>query len=149
MPTFQLSMVSDLTGCTNIMDFPREREDDILEWLSAGSSNRPRVHQAFPDLSLPQRQFLVTGVTPEEMEAGWGKKPTIGVTVKHGTVTNQEVRRASQVLEMVANGEQVHLTNFGDGVNSGLDETIAMIIRELSTEKQIREFLNRHGISVV
>lgn len=70
--TFQLSMVSDLTACTNIMDFPRDREEEILEWLSAGSSNRLRVRQAFPELSLPQRQFLLMGVTPEELEAGWG-----------------------------------------------------------------------------
>ena len=70
--TFQLSMVSNLTGCTNIMDFPKDREDEILEWLSAGSSNRLRIHQVFPELSLPQRQFLLTGITPEELDAGWG-----------------------------------------------------------------------------
>lgn len=68
MSTFKLSMRSVLTANTNVMEFPADKESEILEWLSLGGSQRLHVQNAFPDLTTEQREFLMSGITPEEWE---------------------------------------------------------------------------------
>lgn len=64
--TFNLSMRSVLTANINVMEFPGDLEHEILEWLSLGSSQRLHVQNAFPNLTAAQREFLMSGITPEE-----------------------------------------------------------------------------------
>lgn len=56
---------SSITGKQNTMELPitQERFD---AWVN--SDNRPFVQIAFPDLTDEQREFLMTGITPEEWD---------------------------------------------------------------------------------
>lgn len=38
-------------------------------WMSDSPQDRPHVQTAFPGLSAEDREFLLTGITPEEWDA--------------------------------------------------------------------------------
>ena len=61
---------SALTGETNSMDLP-VTPGQIRAWNRPGSM---KVQQAFPDLNAGQREFLISGTTPEEWTAAFGGK---------------------------------------------------------------------------
>ena len=44
----------------------------IHAWLAMNPGNRPFVQDAFPNLSSDERQFLVSGATPEERDEAFG-----------------------------------------------------------------------------
>ena len=58
---------SALTGKTTTMDMKGYSLADIMVWIDAGP-DRPFVQDAFPLLSDNEREFLLTGVTPEEWD---------------------------------------------------------------------------------
>ena len=57
-------MRSQLTGAMNTMDLP-VTEDQINQWRQSGQL----IQRAFPTLTPSQREFLMTGATPEEWDA--------------------------------------------------------------------------------
>jgi hypothetical protein len=71
-PTFfweafvQITRRSGITGKNNTLEVPISREDYIL-----GQKKRDAgalIQEAFPTLSPPWREFLMTGITPEEWD---------------------------------------------------------------------------------
>lgn len=58
---------SDLTGITRSMQMPIpiEKWD---RWLSLTPSERPHIQDYFPELTPDQREFILTGITPEEWD---------------------------------------------------------------------------------
>ena len=58
---------SILTGKQNVMFLP-VTEVDIAKWLAEGTL----VQDAFPQLSDSAREFLISGITPEEWDATFG-----------------------------------------------------------------------------
>jgi hypothetical protein len=64
--TFELHRISELTGKDGVMTFPAAMYDDIALWLTAPWQFRPHVQDAFPQLDADHREFLMTGITPEE-----------------------------------------------------------------------------------
>ena len=61
---------SILTGDLNEMDIPVTIEQ-FLDW---GRTRSIRIQKAFPDLDAGQREFLISGTTPEEWTAAFGGK---------------------------------------------------------------------------
>ena len=61
---------SMVTGTINTMDLPVTTKQ-ILAWTQDYSM---RIQQAFPDLNAGQREFLISGTTPEEWTAAFGGK---------------------------------------------------------------------------
>ena len=59
---------SILTGKQNVMFLP-VTEVDIAKWLADGTL----VQDAFPQLSDSAREFLMSGITPEEWNAAFPK----------------------------------------------------------------------------
>ena len=57
-------MRSQLTGAMNTMDLP-VTETQINQWRNGGQL----IQRAFPTLTPSQREFLMTGATPEEWDA--------------------------------------------------------------------------------
>ena len=57
-----------ITGKIHEMDLPIT-EDDLLAWESSGEL----IQRAFPHLSPDQREFLLSGATPEEWDAEFGE----------------------------------------------------------------------------
>ena len=55
---------SELTGKVNQMDLPITVED-IKAWQCSGDL----IQRRFPNLDAAQREFLLTGSTPEEWDA--------------------------------------------------------------------------------
>ena len=58
---------SILTGKQNVMFIP-VTEVEIAKWLADGTL----VQDAFPQLSDCAREFLMSGITPEEWDATFG-----------------------------------------------------------------------------
>ena len=58
---------SILTGKQNVMFLP-VTEVEIAKWLADGTL----VQDAFPQLSDSAREFLMSGITPEEWDATFG-----------------------------------------------------------------------------
>lgn len=58
---------SIFTGHEAEMEFPDGIEARIAEWQRSGKM----VQDAFPDLSAAQREFLLSGSTPEEWDELW------------------------------------------------------------------------------
>lgn len=56
---------SILTGCVNTMELPVPQKR-VEAWLGEVPATRPYVQTAFPDLTDEEREFLISGVTPEE-----------------------------------------------------------------------------------
>lgn len=64
---FQLTRTSIFSN-EGSMSFPGELMDQINQWLELPRDERPFVQTAFPQLSDPQREFLLTGITPGEWD---------------------------------------------------------------------------------
>ena len=60
--------VSMLTGKESCMVLPL-RSGQLDYWLTSGTL----VQDAFPQLSDDAREFLISGITPEEWDATFGK----------------------------------------------------------------------------
>lgn len=60
---------STLTGLTNSMDIPVS-EERVRAWLKSDEL----IQNAFPELTADQREFLMTGITPEEWNAAFGEE---------------------------------------------------------------------------
>lgn len=61
---------SHLTGNLNTMELPIEARE-LQAWLHA--TPQPLIQDAFPHLTPEQREFIMTGVTPQEWEAAFGQ----------------------------------------------------------------------------
>ena len=66
-----VTMESKLTGKVNYMDIPVATER-LNAYFSGG--RKGLIQNWFPDLSADQREFLITGSTPEEWEAVFGEE---------------------------------------------------------------------------
>ena len=66
-----VTMESKLTGKVNYMDIPV-----AVERLNAyfNGGRKQLIQDCFPELSADQREFLMTGSTPEEWEAVFGEE---------------------------------------------------------------------------
>ena len=65
-PKTKVTMTSQWTNKNNTMDIPKLDRSDFLVWHNAPKPTRPFVQDAFPQLSADEREFLMTGCTPEE-----------------------------------------------------------------------------------
>jgi hypothetical protein len=61
--TIKVTRTSMITGKTTTLDLPITRQQ-----LDAYLSGNVLLHDAFPDLAPPLREFIKTGVTPEEWQ---------------------------------------------------------------------------------
>ena len=69
----KLSMMSPLTGKTNTMELPIT-EERLNNWKRDRKTNRTLLIQdAFPDLNHEQREFIMTGYTPEDWDEIFGE----------------------------------------------------------------------------
>lgn len=57
-----ITRTSPLTGKDNTMDLPITEE----QWAEWNSPNRRVIQKVFPNLHPDQREFLLTGYTPED-----------------------------------------------------------------------------------
>jgi len=64
----KVTRVSIFTKKSNTMELPVAR--DRIELWMGGSG--PMIQDAFPDLNADQREFLMSGATPEEWEEMFG-----------------------------------------------------------------------------
>lgn len=61
-----------ITRYGKTMDFPAELENKIRKWLEIPRQVRPYCQDHFPELNADQREFLISGTTPEEWERLFG-----------------------------------------------------------------------------
>lgn len=59
---------STLTGKIHTMEIPVD-PDQMLEWIHRTAFGGRTVQEIFPDLTPEQREFIKTGITPEEWDA--------------------------------------------------------------------------------
>ena len=59
---------SPFTGKTHEWDMPTVTEERLSEWANGGS-----VQDVFPELSADEREFIMTGITPEEWDEVFGE----------------------------------------------------------------------------
>lgn len=64
-----ITKTSPLTGKTNTMDIP-VTEEQLASWEVGGKL----IQNAMPDLTAEQREFILTGYTPEDWEAMFGNE---------------------------------------------------------------------------
>ena len=57
---------SRLTGNTSVMDLPITREQ-LAAWIDG-----ELIQNAMPHLDADQREFVMTGITPDEWQAAFG-----------------------------------------------------------------------------
>ena len=67
-----ITKVSDLTGIGHTRNVPVD-PFDYEEWKVG--NDRRHVQDAFPHLSIDDREFLLTGITPEEWNEYIGEEP--------------------------------------------------------------------------
>lgn len=72
MSKFILAMRSNFTGKMNQREYPIQDQQRIIKWLY--DENRRAVQSEFPDYSTDDREFLVSGCTPEEWEELLGEE---------------------------------------------------------------------------
>ncbi len=63
----KIAIKSVFTNKTNEMDLPITPER-----IQAWRNSRTLIQDAFPDLTADQREFLLTGATPEEWKSVFG-----------------------------------------------------------------------------
>jgi len=66
--TAQLIKTSMFTGRTHRMYFPQYTQDEFEKRLAYYLNNAVLIQDAFPELTNDEREFIMTGVTPQEWE---------------------------------------------------------------------------------
>lgn len=61
----QITRISDVSHKENTMELP-VTEDQLRNWLGDGTHSGQLIQYVMPHLSLEQREFLISGCTPEE-----------------------------------------------------------------------------------
>lgn len=72
---FHITAISDFTGESHTMAFPTIERNAIEKWLHAPLGVRPSIQQALPNIPAHEREFLLTGATPEEWKSIFGEGP--------------------------------------------------------------------------
>ena len=60
-----------LSGINHTLDIDVEASA-YQDWMDTLPMKRPLIQNAFPNLSPEQREFLITGITPEEWDKAFG-----------------------------------------------------------------------------
>ena len=63
----RITMESAITGEVHSMDLPITQEQ-WAEWTGILGSGKRMVQEVFPHLTNAQREFLLTGITPDEWD---------------------------------------------------------------------------------
>ena len=63
---------SEISGKVRDMMFPGIQAKRVMRWLRTPADVRPLVQYEFPYLSDDDREFIVSGVTPEEWDGLFG-----------------------------------------------------------------------------
>lgn len=71
-----VSRVSAITGIVHVMEIPVPKylEEYLMEWIAKRGIGMPYVQVAFPMLNADQREFIISGVTPEEWKEYFGEE---------------------------------------------------------------------------
>lgn len=66
--------ISTLTGRENTMELntTQEKLDQWNAWTQGPDRGYPHIQNYFTELTAGEREFLLTGVTPEEWEIAFG-----------------------------------------------------------------------------
>lgn len=67
----KITKVSPFSGKLNTMDIPR-LTPELLKKFEA--PNRPNIQNLLPMLTADEREFLMTGITPQEWEETFSSK---------------------------------------------------------------------------
>jgi hypothetical protein len=67
-----ISKKSQATGVWHTMNVNASPEK-LKEWEGMKPSDRPYIQDFFPELNADEREFLLTGVTPEEWNRFFGE----------------------------------------------------------------------------
>lgn len=70
--SFKVGKTSSISGNFHEMEFPPELQDRIEAWC--GDPRSASVQVAFPELDADHREFLMTGITPEEWAETMGEQ---------------------------------------------------------------------------
>ena len=54
-----------------VRHFPEDTADHIEKWLSTPKHERPMIQDEFRYLSADDREFILSGATPEEWDRMW------------------------------------------------------------------------------
>ena len=65
----KITKVSQLTGKTNTLDLPVTKEQ-----IKKYETGKYLIQDVFPELSRPEREFIKSGITPNEWEQFFGKQ---------------------------------------------------------------------------
>lgn len=67
---------SPLTGKTGTVCMAGYSVDQLAEWLTLKQTGKPHVliQNAFPTLTNEEREFLLTGLTPDDWRTMWGNE---------------------------------------------------------------------------
>lgn len=63
-----ITRTSTYSGRTHTQEFPSLTQERIDQWERTGEP----IQRAFPELNADQREFLLTGMTPEEWKEAFG-----------------------------------------------------------------------------
>ena len=63
----QIVRTSRISGNTNVMDIDITT-DQFLSWI-----NGSLIQDVMPDISADEREFIMTGITPDEWDAEFGE----------------------------------------------------------------------------
>lgn len=63
-----LERTSPITRNKNTMEFAETYADAISTWFNTPSHERPLIQDAFPDMTANQREFILSGITPDEWD---------------------------------------------------------------------------------
>ena len=63
---------SQFSGVEHTMDLPTVTEERLAECWSQREGGSKHIQDVFPELSADEREFLMTGCTPEEWEEMFG-----------------------------------------------------------------------------
>lgn len=63
----KITRISDVSGKEHTMELP-VTEDQLRNWLGDGQHSGHLIQHVMPHLSSEQREFLISGCTPEEWQ---------------------------------------------------------------------------------
>ena len=76
--TIRLTRRNDFTGKYNTMDLPLTKEEwehgKAQSWKLNPGIGTKHIQDCFPQLNAGQREFLISGITPEEWDEMFGSE---------------------------------------------------------------------------